>query len=303
MTLPREVIPGRFYMVTRRCTQRMFLLRPDRETNNAFAYCLAEAATRFEIDVLVACAMSNHHHTVIFDRHGNYPEFLEHFHKLLARSQNALRGRWENFWSSGQASVVRLVDRDDIIAKLAYVATNPVKDHLVERAHHWPGMNSYPALCAQRVVKARRPTHFFRAAGPMPREATLRLRIPEVLGDAHIFLAELKERVELLERRAAEERRAEGVPLLGRRAILEQSWRSVPETFEARRQLNPRIAARSRWSRIEAIMRNRQFVEAYRNARTRWIEGTAAMFPLGTYWLRRFARIPLESPAVVVAMN
>ena len=36
MTLPREVIPGRFYMVTRRCTQRLFLLRPDEETNNAF---------------------------------------------------------------------------------------------------------------------------------------------------------------------------------------------------------------------------------------------------------------------------
>ena len=44
MTLPREVIPERFYMVTRRCTQRLFLLRPDSETNNVFLYCLAEAA-------------------------------------------------------------------------------------------------------------------------------------------------------------------------------------------------------------------------------------------------------------------
>jgi hypothetical protein len=36
MSLPREVIAGRFYMVTRRCTQRQFLLHPDAETNNAF---------------------------------------------------------------------------------------------------------------------------------------------------------------------------------------------------------------------------------------------------------------------------
>jgi putative transposase len=105
MTLPREVLPGRFYMITRRCSQRMFLLRPDAETNNAFLYCLAEAAKRYEIEVLMACAMSNHHHTVIFDRFGRYPEFIEHFHKLVARSQNALRGRWENFWAPGQASV------------------------------------------------------------------------------------------------------------------------------------------------------------------------------------------------------
>jgi len=61
MTLPREVIAGRFYMVTRRCTQRLFLLRPDEATNNAFLYCLAEAAQRFDIDVLLPCAMSNHH--------------------------------------------------------------------------------------------------------------------------------------------------------------------------------------------------------------------------------------------------
>jgi hypothetical protein len=52
MTLPREIIPGRFYMVTRRCTQRQLLLRPDKKTNNAFIYCLAEAAQRFGIDVL-----------------------------------------------------------------------------------------------------------------------------------------------------------------------------------------------------------------------------------------------------------
>jgi len=35
---------------------------------------------------------------MIFDRAGRCPELLDHFHKLLARSQNVLRGRWENFW-------------------------------------------------------------------------------------------------------------------------------------------------------------------------------------------------------------
>ena len=61
MTLPRQVLPGQFYLITRRCTQRQFLLRPDPETNNAFTYCLAEAAERYEISVLLPCAMSNHH--------------------------------------------------------------------------------------------------------------------------------------------------------------------------------------------------------------------------------------------------
>ena len=60
MSVPREVIAGRFYMINRRCTQRQFLMRPDVETNNAFVYCLAEAAQRFRIDVILPSVLSNH---------------------------------------------------------------------------------------------------------------------------------------------------------------------------------------------------------------------------------------------------
>lgn len=112
--------------------------------------------------------MSNHYHAVIYDREGRYPEFIEHFHKLLARSQNALRGRWENFWSSEQTGVVKLVGRDAVLDKLAYAAANPVLDHLVERAHHWPGVNGLSALLNGRWLRATRPLHFFRPDGPMP---------------------------------------------------------------------------------------------------------------------------------------
>ncbi len=86
-------------MVTRRCTQRQFLLRPDPETNNAFVYCLAVAAQRCAVDVLSFVSMSNHLHDAISDREGTAPAFYEHFHKLLAKCMNALRGRWENFTS------------------------------------------------------------------------------------------------------------------------------------------------------------------------------------------------------------
>src|ERR1041384_5872522 len=166
--LPRQVLPRQFYLITRRCTQRQFLLRPDDATNNAFLYCLIHAALRCEVDVLLPCAMSNHYHVVVYDRLGRYPEFIEHFHKLLARSQNALRGRWENFWSSEQTCVVRLIDRDAVLDKLTYTATNPVQDHLVDRVHHWPGVNGLAALLAGRCLRARRPRPLFPAHGPTP---------------------------------------------------------------------------------------------------------------------------------------
>lgn len=293
MTLAREVVPGRFYMFTRRCTQRMFLLRPDDETNQAFLYCLGVAIRRHGIELILPCAMSNHHHTTAFDRHGNYPEFLEHFHGLLARCQNALRGRWENFWASEQPCVVQLVDREDVLRKLVYVATNPVKDHLVDKVHHWPGVNGLGPLLRGRVVRVKRPRHFFAADGEMPEEVELHMRIPPELGDATEILRELEERVRQAEGEAAAERSRTGRRILGRRAVLAQSWRSSPTSREPRRNLRPRVAAIKTWARIEALLRNREWQRAYREARCAWSSGLPAVFPPGTYWLKRFAHVPL----------
>ncbi|HWO19822.1 MAG TPA: hypothetical protein VNO30_13645 [Kofleriaceae bacterium] len=293
MSLPRQVLPGQFYMITRRCTQRQFLLRPDPETNNAFTYCLIEAAQRYQISVLLTCAMSNHHHTVIFDEQGRYPEFVEHFHKMLARSQNVLRRRWENFWSSEQVSVVKLTGREDVINKLVYTATNPVKDHLVERVHHWPGVNGLGDLLSGRELRAVRPRHFFRRDGSMPEAVVMALSIPAELGPAAELREELRQRVRAVEEEVAAERRRTGKRICGRRAVLEQSWEGKPSSIEPRGGLKPRVAARNQWARMEALLRNREFIDAYTKAREGWRNGEVVAFPPGTYWLRRFAYVSI----------
>jgi putative transposase len=290
-------------MITRRCTQRQFLMRPDRETDNAFVYCLAVAAIRYRVKVLFTVAMSNHHHTGIYDPDGNYPEFLEHFHKLFAKCQNALRGRWENFWSSEQTSVVRLVDPDDILAKLVYALTNPVKDGLVEKAHHWPGVTSLDSLLHGKALFARRPKHFFRDEGQMPETATLKFARPPGFEELsrQAFVELVSERVRVVEEVAAAERRRTGTSIVGRRAVLDQKPTDRPGGREPRRELNPRVAARNKWSRIEALMRNRAFRDAYAAARAAFAAGVRdVVFPAGTYWLRRFTRAvcePCPAPA------
>jgi putative transposase len=293
MSLPREVIPGRTYLITRRCTQRQFLMRPDRDTNNAFVYCLGFAAERFGVRILFTTAMSNHHHTGIEDPHGNYPAFLELFHKLFAKCQNALRGRWENFWASEQTSVVRLVDPNDVIDKMTYALSNPVKDRLVEKAHHWPGASSLDALAHAKALTATRPRHFFRQDGDMPAVISIKIGRPQGFGDIteRAFAELVLERVRGVEDEVAAERRRTGAHILGRRGVLAQRWRDRPTTREPRRQLDPRVAARSKWSRIEALMRNRDFRAAYAAAREAFVAGARdVVFPAGTYWLRRFVQ-------------
>src|SRR4029450_3463585 len=132
-------------MIPRRCSERRFFMRPDAETNNAFVYCLGYAAQRTRVQVVFFLAMSNHYHAGVIDSEGRLPEFLEQFHKLFAKHQNALRGRWENFWATEQTSAVELLDGEDVMAKMTYTLTNPVKDHLVAQAASWPGATSLHA--------------------------------------------------------------------------------------------------------------------------------------------------------------
>jgi REP element-mobilizing transposase RayT len=282
-------------MVTRRCTQRQFLLRPDRDTNNAFIYCLAVAANRHDVNVIDFVQMSNHIHDAIFDRAGNAPAFYEHFHKLLAKCMNALRGRWENFFSSEQVCVVRLETREALIDKLVYIATNPVKDGLVEQVDDWPGASGYRALLNGQPLHATRPKHFFAEDGTMPEKVTLELTIPPELGDRDEIMAEVQARVAAVEREEACARRETGGRVLGRYAILRQSWRESPTSREPRRGLRPTIAARSLWARLEAIQRKREFVRAYRQARQALLAGTSIPFPPGTYWLCRFVGVAVAA--------
>lgn len=304
MSLPRQVLPGRSYLITRRCTQRMLLMRPDDEANNAFIYCLAVAAKRHKIKVLFTTAMSNHHHTGIYDHHGNYPAFLEHFHKLFAKCQNALRGRWENFWSSEQTSVVRLVDGHDVLKKLVYSLCNPVEAALVEHARDWPGVTSLQAMVDGKAMSARRPQHFFRPEGPMPEEVTLDIARPKDF--EHLNQADwaqlLREEVAQREQRFRQERMKKGQKVLGAKKVRLQKWSSRPKDFEPRRGLNPRVAAANKWKRMEALLANKQFIKAYRAARKAVHDGLrTALFPPGTYWLKHFANVLCEDVPCAVA--
>jgi len=295
MSRPRQVFPGSFYMLTRRCTQRQFLLRPDKVTNNIFVYCLVEAASRYDIDVLLPMAEANHHHTVIFDRHGRAPEFVEHFHKMVARCMNARWGRCENLWASCAVCLTRLVTRDAVIKELVYAATNPVKDHLVDQVIQWPGVNGYCYWIRGEPLCAVRPSHFFREDGEMPPEVELPLTIPAELGDTAAVIAEVRAGVEAVEKSVRKARLASGKRVLGRKRVRALSWQASPKSVEARGQLRPRFAG-SGPARIAALLEYRQFLVDYAIARRRWLERLPVVFPPGTYWLARRAAVCVASP-------
>ena len=297
MTAPRPVFPGQLLLITRRCTQRQFLLRPDKETSQVFTYCLAHAAQKFGITVLLSTMVSNHHHTIVWDPSGLEVPFREHFHKLTAKALNARWGRWENLWSSVEPSVV-VLRAEDLLEKLVYVATNPVKDHLVERVHHWPGTAFVRALLERQTITVKRPRFFFTKDGTMPEELDLTLELPAHLPGRDELLAALSRRIEEEEERLIAERQRKGRRVLGRRRVLRQWWSDRPAGREPRRVLNPRVANSDKWLRIAHLQSNKQWQADYRVAYKAMAAGQTYAFPHGTYWWRRFGNAVVMPPPI-----
>jgi len=285
MTAPRRILPGVTYLVTRRCAGRQFLLRPSAATSAIFLYVLAVAAERFGIHVHAFCVLSNHWHAVVTDPDARLPAFEQYLDSLVARAVNASLGRWESFWAPSSYSAVSLTSATDVVDKAAYVLANPVAAGLVRRGRDWPGLWSAPQSVGGERIVAVRPKVFFRENGQMPEQAELAL-VPPPGFTVEEFRTKLACALAELEERARAELASEGRTVLGAKGVLAQKVTARPAGVEPRRALNPRVAARDKWKRVEALARLTEFLRGYRDAWTRRRAGKPHEFPAGTYHLR-----------------
>ncbi len=224
--------------MSRRCTQRQFLLKPTPLTTQIFMYVLAIAAERTGVLVHAACVLSNHWHAVVTDPEGRLPEFTAYVHKYVAKAVNASLGRWENLWATEQPSIVRLEGADDVIDKMLYTLLNPVTASLVKNADKWPGLWGY-----REEIKVNQPNVFFRPEGPLPDSVILRF-VPPPTAENHegkrdfysAFEHQLHERQQILHTDHART----GKTYLGKLGILRQNVCDSPRSVEPRRRMSPR---------------------------------------------------------------
>lgn len=296
MTAPRQVLPGKTYLVTRRCLQRQFLLLPRLEVKQVFGYLLAVTAERYGILLHAVCVLSNHYHLVVTDPNALLPEFARELNGNLARFLNALHGRFEAVFPPGSYSAVALEDEGAVLEKAAYALANPVAAGLVAHGRDWPGLWSPPSWIGRWTERFERPECFFDEEGEMPEEAELEL-VPPPGEDAEAFRRALEGRLGELERQAARKPDGGRRRFLGLAAVLAQRWWETPAKEEPPGALNPRIAAIDRWKRIEATMQLKSFLEAYREALLQLRKGVRdVVFPAGTYRLPAHYGITSAAP-------
>jgi putative transposase len=283
MTAPRQVLPGTTYLVTHRCSERRFFLRPSKLSSQVFRYLLAVATQRYGIQLHAFCVMSNHYHLVLTDPHARLPAFHQFLDGLTAKAINALLGRREAFWGPDSYSAVELAGPEAILDKTTYALANPVAAGLVRRARRWPGLWSSPDSIGGEACLVNRPNHFFDPDGTMPASATLTLITPPGFSSAAAFRAHLNSALSAAEDEAATQIGS----FLGVARILKQRWTAHASSPEPLGRLNPRVAGRNKWKRIERLSRLASFLADYRAALLDWRAGLRdTLFPRGTYLMR-----------------
>ena len=283
-------------MVTRRCSQRQFLLRPSELVNQVFLYCMACALECSGVQVVAFVALSNHYHAIVIDVEGRLPEFMACLNRLVGKCVNTSLDRFETLWSSEPYSAVRLETKDDQWEKILYVLSNPTAAGLVPSLSQWPGASSDPRGFGGAPIAVQRPEVYFRADGLMPETAKLELTVPEAFSDLtpRQFGTRLAKGLAARQGEHAAALDAEGRTFLGREAVLRQSPFDAPVSVTTGGMgLNPRVACRDKWRRIEALGRLKEFLDAYRVAWLDFKQGVKeVVFPAGTYWMCRHAGLP-----------
>jgi REP element-mobilizing transposase RayT len=297
MAHPRRVEPGATYLVTRRCSQRSFRLRPCAEVNRIFLYCLAFACRRTGVLVHAVCVMSNHHHLVVTDPCGVLPDFLRELHRLTAKAMNAFQGQWENLWAAEPCNVVRLVTDDDVDDRIAYTIANPVAAGLVKHPDEWPGIASW----GDHSLRVERPKWYFSSEGSCPSHLELTFTRPPIRDRESQDATLWKERVRNVIRdnvlAAHRELKTEGREFFGRKAVMASSFAQRAVSYERKRGVIPTFAARSREVRDELRRIERRFRASYREAFTLWRSGLRSVsFPFGTWQMRVVHAVSVQPP-------
>ena len=294
MTRPRIVDAAATLALSRRTTRRHFLLHPDeaREMERIYWYCLAHAAKLHGVVVHAACLMSTHSHEVVTDVRGVLPRFLHTFHRNLALCTKAFRGWPEEVFNKRSTGSHELLTPSATMEAIAYLIANPVEAGAVRHAKDWPGAHTLPADIGRRVIRAKRPKHYFDPDNPeWPDEIELRLEMPLALEfdyGADLARARIAERLRLRQHRAWNEARRTGVPFIGSKRVLRIPHTKCAETTEESGRLNPQFAAGGhRVAALEAVKRIRAFRAQYERALAAWTSGArSVLFPPGTWWMR-----------------
>jgi len=162
----------------------------------------------------------------------------------------------------------------------------------VRYAKDWPGAHTLPPHVGTRVIRVKRPPHYFDPNNPeWPEELELRLQMPVALEldyGPELARQRIAERVRDKQHQAWNKAKRTGLSFVGPRRVLKLAHTKRAKSYEVFGSLNPQFAAAGhRAVATEAVKRVRAFKAQYARALGAWTAGDrSACFPEGTWWMR-----------------
>lgn len=232
--------------VTAQTFQGRKLLRPSPEVNDIILGVLGRALSLYpKVGLVCVQMLSTHEHMILLVLcHLALSAFMNHVQSNIAvEVGRRIRGWTGAFWH-GRYSPIPILDETSMVKRLRYLLSNGVKEGLVAKPEDWPGVSSLESLLTGQPLEgtwydrtaeylARRSR---RGKGLDPEQFGITYAVPHVPLPCWEDLAqeERAERVRLLIQDIEEEgaeRARDGLPVLGRQAILAADPEERPEKW------------------------------------------------------------------------
>jgi hypothetical protein len=221
--------------------ERRFYLRPNKLVNAIIAGVVAVAAERYEVGVIAVVALSSHMHLIakVFRDVEQQALFAQFVEANIATEINRLLGRTGPFWAR-RYTAIPIEGQAKLEERMAYLLGQGVKEGLVARVLHWPGLHFARAAMFGRVIKGiwydRMKARDLRKQGKKPRRKDWTRQTELKLAPLPCWSdlsgaeqqAKVREMVQAIEAAARAERGDR--PPLGVKAIEAQSPLSTPKT-------------------------------------------------------------------------
>jgi REP element-mobilizing transposase RayT len=145
---------GALVEVTCRTIHSRFLLRPDPAVNDIVVGVLGRAQQKYPIRICSYVFASNHFHLILdVDDALQLARFMRYVNSNLARKIGRLVNWRDKIWARRYQAIVISAEETAQVERLKYVLAHGVKEGLVEKITHWPGVHCAQALITGETVQ------------------------------------------------------------------------------------------------------------------------------------------------------
>lgn len=285
---PRDLDPSAIVHVSARTFQQRLLFVPDEEFNQLIGGILARYQEMHGVEIFAYNFLSNHLHLQLRCPHANLDLFMRDVNREIAHRVNRYRGRDGAVFSRRYSDQQILDEEADGLQALLYIACNPVHHGLTHEPQLWPGLTFYHQLIRggdkeyqffhhseynkalkksrrsrakrKRVVRDNFYTDHKLRLSPLPRFADLSHE--EMLQQLRPLIADKTREIQ-------NERYAQGLGFIGRKAILAQDWDARPQNSDrspkpACYTKNPKLYGEFKETQKERVAKYRKASKSFR---------------------------------------